>query len=436
MNLRWGRLEWFVLVLFLLNGLLLLPGMQSFRFAIRSAPYVASLAAFLWRKRGQKLPAAPGAIAMQVVLMVLALSLLHPRTQAVAGVAQVVFQFAIICPAFWAADFAESDKRLVRLLMLIFVCNAIGSATGILQIYWPDHFLPTAFSATAGTDWVSSMTFIAPDGRVLMRPPGLSDLPGGAANAGSIAAVLGFAFGSLRSTPLWLRAVCLGSAATGIATLYLTQVRSLALMTVLGMLVLAMLAMGKGRIWNRAWIAGAGAVLVAGSFLWAVAVGGENVRDRFLNMGDQGVVSSYESSRGWFWNYTFGEALTAHPFGAGLGRWGMMENYFGDKSRHDAPTLWAEIQLTGWLYDGGVPMWAAYGSGLLLSMFFILRMATSHAYGEALQFAAALIFCINLNVIGASFTGPSFNTTMGMAYWMLTAVLYGAARKQAACKQV
>ena len=429
MKLRWGRLEWFVLILFLLNGLLLLPGMQSFRFVIRSAPYMASMAAFLWRKRGQKLPPVPGAIAMQLVLIVLALSLLHPRTQAVAGLAQVLFQFAIVCPAFWAGELAEGDQRLVQLLRLVFVCNAIGSAVGILQIYYPDQFLPSSLSAAAGVDWVSSMTFVAPSGRVLMRPPGLSDLPGGAANAGSIAAVLGLAFGSLRSTGLWTRAVCLGSAAMGIAVLYLAQVRSLALMTLLGMLVLAMLAMRNRRIWSRSWIAGAGALLVAGSFFWAVSVGGEHVRDRFLNLSDQGVMSTYESSRGFFWKYTFGDVLTEHPFGAGLGRWGMMESYFADRTRSDAPTLWAEIQLTGWLYDGGIAMWAAYGTGLLLSMFFILRMAMSKAYGQALPFAAALIFCINLNVIGASFTGPSFNTTMGMQYWMLTAVLYGAARK-------
>jgi hypothetical protein len=44
-------------------------------------------------------------------------------------------------------------------------------------------------------------------------------------------------------------------------------------------------------------------------------------------------------------------------------------------------------------------------------------------------FAATLVFCVNCNIIGASLSGPAFNTTMGLQYWLMVAVVYGAARK-------
>jgi hypothetical protein len=222
--------------------------------------------------------------------------------------------------------------------------------------------------------------------------------------------------------------LCFSAALAGISVLYLTQVRSLTLMTLAAMASMALFSLRQHRIWNRAWLAGAGAALVLGAFTWAVAVGGNQVRERFTNLADRGVVDSFDDSRGWFWRYTFGEGLERFPLGAGLGRWGMMSTYFAAERPGSEP-LWAEIQLTGWLFDGGVPLWLAYASGLATSMLFVFRIALSTSYGPYIPFASALIFSINANVIGASFSGPSFNTTMGLEYWLLVAVLYGAARK-------
>ena len=38
------------------------------------------------------------------------------------------------------------------------------------------------------------------------------------------------------------------------------------------------------------------------------------------------------------------------------GCWGMMFYYFGDPGNTKNPALWAEIQWTGWLYDGGIAL--------------------------------------------------------------------------------
>ncbi len=426
---QWGWLELFIPLLFLLNGLLLFPGTQPFRFAIRATPYLASLASLALFRRNGRMPLAPGGFAMQLVLVLLVLNLFHPQTQIRAGLAQFFLQLAILAPAFWAAGLVTGERRLIRLLWIFWAVNVAGVAVGLLQIYFPDRFLPAEFSAGASASWLRSLTFISPSGRVLLRPPGLSDLPGGAALAGSLSAILGFAFSALRSTVIWVRLVCFASALAGFAVLYLTQVRSLTLMTLFGILLLLFFGLRAGLIWNRVWMAAAAVILLAGSFTWAVAVGGGQVRDRFLQIGNQGMAASYDASRGWFWRYTFGPGLSQYPLGAGPGRWGMMGAYFSDPHRPDSPALWAEIQPTGWLYDGGVPMWLLYGCGLGASMLFLFRVARSYRYGTTVPFAAALTFCLNSSVIGASLSGPAFNTTMGLQYWLLTALVYGAARQ-------
>ena len=425
----WGWLECFIPILFLLNGLLLLPGVQPLRFAIRATPYLASLASLALIRKNPRAPFIPGGLAMQLVLVLLVLNLFHPATQIKAGIAQVLFQLAILAPAFWGATLIQSDRRLIRVLWILWAANMIGTAVGLLQIYYPDQFLPAEFSAEASASWLHSLTFTSPSGRILVRPPGLSDLPGGGAMAGSLTAILGFAFSALRSTGVWIRLICFASALAGVSVLYLTQVRSLTLMTVLAILLLLLFGLQQGRIWNRGWMSGAAVALIVGSFVWAVAMGGDKVRDRFENIGDKGVAASYDESRGWFWRYTFGEGLAKYPLGAGPGRWGMMGIYFSDPNRPDSPPLWAEIQPTGWLYDGGVPMWLLYGGGLAASMLFLYRIARSSSYGTAVPFAATLIFCVNCNIIGASFSGPAFNTTMGLQYWLMVALVYGAARK-------
>ena len=66
-----------------------------------------------------------------------------------------------------------------------------------------------------------------------------------------------------------------------------------------------------------------------------------------------------------FLSYTLQELLYEYPFGAGIGRWGMMSAYFGEPTNWQFPALWAEIQLTGWLYDGGVLLWICYAGAIV-----------------------------------------------------------------------
>jgi len=165
---------------------------------------------------------------------------------------------------------------------------------------------------------------------------------------------------------------------------------------------------------------------VVASFTWAVAVGGDSVVERFQSILDVGVVQSYQENRGMFLSYTLSELVYEYPFGAGLGRWGMMSAYFGDPANWEFPALWAEIQLTGWLYDGGVLLWSCYTGAIATATLYTYRIAGS-TEGE-LSELATMVLSVQVLVIGLCFTGPVFNTQMGIVFWLLSASVYGAER--------
>jgi hypothetical protein len=356
-------------------------------------------------------------------------SLTHPATWLMSGAAQVVFQLAIAAPVFWTARNWLSRERLERLLLLVFGGSFLSAGVGLLQVYYPQTFMPPEFSRLAlrmNADIVGALTYIGADGREIVRPPGLSDLPGGAAVSATITALLGFAFATRAQAKHKLRLLFLGAAIIGLTVVYLTQVRSMLVMICVCMLAAGAVRLRHGRVAHTAWILGSAAGLVIASFIWAVAVGGESVMERFQSILEVGVVQSYQENRGAFLNYTVQELLYEYPFGAGVGRWGMMSAYFGETTNWQFPALWAEIQLTGWLYDGGVLLWICYAAAILTTTFHTYRVA-----GETdpyLSDLATMVLTVQVLVIGLCFTGPVFNTQMGILFWLLSASVFGAER--------
>jgi hypothetical protein len=200
-------------------------------------------------------------------------------------------------------------------------------------------------------------------------------------------------------------------------------------MAVVAMLAFAALRLRQGRVVQGAWIAIIVAALALGSFAWAIMVGGERVYERFFGMYDVGLVRTFQENRGQFLNYTFSELLYEFPLGAGLGRWGMMQVYFGDPAAWQYQPIYAEIQPTGWLLDGGVLMWLFYGGALFAALRYSYRLATASA--GVLRDLATMVVCIQLVILGLCFTGPVFNTQLGIEFWFVTAVLFGAGRPAA-----
>ncbi len=116
------------------------------------------------------------------------------------------------------------------------------------------------------------------------------------------------------------------------------------------------------------------------------------------------------------------ELLFEYPFGAGLGRWGMMQVLFGDASMWQAPPIHVEIQPTGWLLDGGLPLWVAWPARSRRACAPATCVAV-HATGS-LQESATAVLCLQLMLLAICFTGPAFNTQLGIQFWALTAALW------------
>ena len=426
----WGWLELFVLVQVLWGVLLFVPGSQAYRAYIRGFPYVASLVALgMFLRSSGADTTAPGGRWILASLALMTASLAHPATWIMSGIAQVVFQLSIAAPVFWTARNWITPERLERLLLLVCGASFLSAAVGLLQVYYPQTFMPPEFSRLAlrmNAEILGSLTYIGADGREIVRPPGLSDIPGGAAVSATVSALLGFAFATRATLSHWRRLMFLAAAVIGLTVLYLTHVRSLLVMLCVCMLVAGAVRLRQGRVLHTAWIVGSAAAVVIASFTWAVAVGGESVVERFQSMLDVGVVQSYQENRGIFLSYTLQELLYQYPFGAGLGRWGMMSVYFGEPENWRFPQLWAEIQITGWLYDAGILLWITYAGAVVTTTFHTYRLASSH--DPRLSDLASMVLTTQVLVVGLCFTGLVFNTQMGIVFWLLSASVYGAER--------
>jgi hypothetical protein len=424
-----GLMECFIIVQLLWGVLLFIPGAQTFRPYIRALPYVSSLALFAFYYGGRKHFRPTGMTKLiGLAMLLLVLNLAHPRTQLMAGLAQCVFQFSIAAPVFWAGKAIRNPRFLNRLLWLIFVLCAANALVGLLQIYFPEQLMPPEFSSLAQSmdkNYLEAMTYQGSGGRTIIRPPGLSDLPGGAAVAGMMTGVMGIVFSMRREWGRRTRFLCLTAAGVGMVTLYMTQVRSFFIMMVAAIVALCVVVMKRGLRWEGAWIAVTTATLIVISFTWALTIGGAAISDRFMGMAETGLINSIQVNRGIFIEDTFNNLLYEYPLGAGVGRWGMMNVYFANPNAADSQPLWAEIQMTGWLFDGGVLMWLFYGGAILAALLYCYRQAVT-ATDRDMTHASRMVLCISLIIAGTSFAGPSFNTQLGIQFWFLVAALNGS----------
>jgi hypothetical protein len=424
---RWGWMELFLAIQLLWGAALFIPGAQAFRTPVRATPYLASAAALVYYFRaptGEPLHASAKWLLASFGL--LSINLLHTTTHSMAGAAQIVFQISIAAPIFWMARAVRSDRRVMRMVWLLFGASFLSSALGILQVYYPTTFLPPEFSSLGremNPEIISSLTYRGADGREIIRPPGLSDMPGGAAAAAMVTVTLGLALAFRRGLAAVWRAGCAAAATIGMTALLLTQVRSLSLVAAASLGVFAVLRLRQGRAGDALASAGVGLALVAGAFLWAMAVGGDALVARFSGLVSDGVIHTFREHRGAFLTYTVSELLYEFPLGAGLGRWGMMHVYFGDPSLWQAPPIHVEIQPTGWLLDGGVLLWAAMGGAIVMALRTTYLVAMRAA--GTLQDAATAIVCLQLTVLCLCLTGPVFNTQLGIQFWAVTGAVIG-----------
>jgi hypothetical protein len=240
-----------------------------------------------------------------------------------------------------------------------------------------------------------------------------------------LCALFGIAFASQPDATFGRRVFMTLLSGCGFAVLYFTQVRSIVLMTLVSIVAISVLSARQGRPGTAMYALGLGSVVAVAGFVLAATIGGDAVQERFLTITDQGLVSTYQRERGGFIRYTMDEVLPKYPFGAGVGRWGVMNLYFADHQDPMRRSLHAEIQMTGWAYDGGFLLVLAYGGAIALSLLYSLRIARDKRAGPV-GYLAILIFCAQLMVAGMTFAGPAFNTQLGVQFWTLGAALHAA----------
>jgi hypothetical protein len=218
----------------------------------------------------------------------------------------------------------------------------------------------------------------------------------------------------------------MGSAAVGLFCIYLSQVRSILIFAGICLVCLAVVLLRQGNFGRLTVMTVGITALVVATFTWAVTIGGESTLARLSSLVSDRADAVYQQNRGNFLEQTFSVLLPQYPLGAGLGRWGMMNSYFGDKSNSLTQSIWVEIQWTGWLLDGGVPLMIAYVVGLMKACLTAWKIAICRQLGD-FKFWGGLIFAYNIGALAITFNYPLFISQSGMEFWLLNTALFVAA---------
>ncbi len=411
------------------------------RVFVRMAVFGSSIA-LLFAVRGRGTPS-PAVKPARFVLAIVGLALFNPTTNTLAaGAAQVAMYVAILGPLFWVPRLPIDPSNLRRVMLLIWIFQSIGAVVGILQVYYPGRFDPAISTVVLnqGRSYIKSLRFRNAYGSLVFRAMGLSDVPGGAGTAGFYAALLGAAF--MLTWQRWAaRTIAIGTMVVGLAAIFLSHSRvSVVTLIICATVMTAILAVRRARVraprpaWRRyeagmltRLLVALGVVAFFG-FTWAIAVGGSGIAERFgtLTAADPGTV--YTENRGHFIEYSIEELLPKYPLGAGLGRWGMMNNYFGDNSDPNTAMIWAEEQFTAWLLDGGVPLILVYLYAVAVTVLFAYRLSLSRIDPEMAIFAA-VICAYDVGALATCFGYPFFGSQSGMEFWMINAVLFAVASR-------
>ncbi len=423
-------IRWFIIIE-VVSQLAIISPLGSARTLIRMAAFGSSLV-FLLMVRG-KSPSYPARTAAIIALVVLGLAVVNPTAAALpAALAQWGLYLAVLAPLFWVPRLTVTVRTLGTVLVILWVFHSVGSIVGVLQVYFPGRLQPNVSPVilSLGKGYAESLKITTSGGVRVFRPMGLTDVPGGAGSSGFYAVVLGIGM-YFTVKRRWLSVAAIGTVLLGLMCLYLSQIRALLVITGISIVAVTAILVVR-RDYKR--LRGFSVVLllvVAVSFRSAVSLARQSVEQRVgsLAAGTPGQV--YEQNRGQFLSRAFDELLPEYPLGAGIGRWGMMNSYFGDP--HDPnSSLWAEIQWSGWVYDGGAPLILAYVAALVMTLWTTLQIARWRSRGDhTLSLWGSVILGYSVGTCALTFSYPVFLSQTGMEFWFLNAVVFAAARTQA-----
>lgn len=408
-----------ILLMFASQLFLLVPFFAGFRLIFRTATFGVSLLALMFLAPALR-PANHPARSLGIVSMaILGFGLFNPGTDFFPGVASWFLNLAIMAPLFWTSRLAMSPVYFRRMLLVLFAFHTLSSIFGVLQVHYPGRFQPTLSTViSARAEYAESLKITLADGSSVFRPMGLTDSPGGASLSGYYACLFGTCL--LLSEKGWLlRAASLGAIAAGLFCIYLAQVRVMLILLIIDWVAFIALMLRKGQT-NIALRLGLVLLfIVPVVFSYSLAVGGDVVSRRLESLTEQGALEVYQTNRGKYLDYTLYYLLPNHPLGVGMGRWGMMNAYF---SNTPTDAYFAEIQWTGWLYDGGALLMLSYGAAILVTIWTNYTSAM-RAMSTKLQLWNALGFAYSVGTFASTFGSVPFIGQMGLEFWLINGSL-------------
>lgn len=378
-------------------------------------------------------PQHPSARPAVIALLIVVASLVHPnRNSLTAATGQVMMYLAILGPLFWVPRAGSDPSMLRRIMAIMWAYHAVSSAFGVLQVYFPGQFQPAVSSAITGQrDYIEGLKIVLDDGTSTLRPMGLTDVPGGAAMSGLYSVIFGIGF-LLDANRRLVQLAALAGIVMGFACIYLCQIRSVLVMTLFCIAAICLVTLQRGQFGRLLLLAVVVGAAIVGGFVWAAGLGGRNMVSRLESLIAENPDQVYYKNRGIFFQQTVEVYLPMYPLGAGLGRWGMMNAYLGDNSDPDSAMIWVEIQWTGWLLDGGLPLVAAYSAALFIAGLTAWRLVLDRSLGGNLWVWALIVMAYDIGVSANTFNYAWFSGQGGLEFWLLNAALFAACRGDAA----
>lgn len=421
----WNWVHSFMVGQFILQIMLLFPLFGGARVVMRVASFGISLAfLFLIPPNGRKHPAVNWAIAV-ITIMILEFFFHPDMSTLVAGLAQCGLYIAIIAPVFWVTRLNITYKGFYWLILIIWGFHTVSSIVGVLQVLYPGQFqviLSTAVqSSSLGGE---NLKIVLANGETVYRPQGLTDLPGGAATAGYYALLLSAAIAISKSN-MFIKLTCLFSACAGFFCIYLSQVRYILIISIICLICFFAFLLKQGQIGKIGWLAPVVIGIGASMFGWAAKIGGESTTERVSSLTAKSANQVYYENRGRFLESTVDWAFT-NPFGFGLGRWGPIGEYFGDRFNPIIRPVWVEIQWTAWLVDGGIPMIIVYVGSIFVTMRVVWSIISRGFKPEFIVWGA-LILAYDMGACATTFNYPLFIGQGGMEFWILNTAFFTAA---------
>lgn len=425
----------FVLLQFACQLALLVDAMGNIRVVLRSAAFLTSML-FIVIVPGREHRYQPK-VWIVWVLILMALEVGHPLTVSTfAGTAHTVLYVSVVAAVFWVTRLRVGESGLRAVILILWGFHTLSATLGVIQTHYPGRFQPRVSTAITKLGVYSQAYVIElANGEKVWRPMGLTDMPGGASAAGLYAFVFGLGiFLQYRSAGYRLFATF--SMLMGLFCLYVGHGRSLMVMSAICAAAILYVLARRGELMRHADVLMVLGGVTSLAFVWAATIGGRSAVERIDSLTTGNVVETVHKSRFHFLVTTVEEIIPKYPLGAGLARYGMVNSYFGRDPVDPASTpLYAEIQITCWAYDGGIPMIILYGAAIISVTVISHRIAMSRVRGP-MPYWGAMLFALNLASIAVTFNNPLFMGQSGVEFWFLNACLYMAAVTEASRRRL